>query len=311
MNIAVVFPNEDSLYHKMGMEVYENFSEMRDVFTECCRHTGIDWEDALIYGDNGSIADVTFEKIAVLTTSIGFYKVFRKIYGIEPSLFIGKGIGYLSSLVCTEAIDYQTAISAISNERINNRRAESTVKSRCIDFEAYRTYSNEYTVDAFIEIGPGNMLVQQMQSDNPDAICGYLDSKNNNNIILDNFVERKYFNVNYLIKRILGMIASTQNLNKANENYDEILEAYSYAKTIVDGINTAKIENEDMIVAEEEFANCIRRLRTNFKCKDTPGHEIEKRIRSLECETLIPLKQDFADLFGKQKHEISEVGFIG
>ncbi len=322
MKVAVVFPNEDSFYRKMGMEIYENFEEMKVVFSECEKLTGLNLADALIYENSEHDWDELSKKIAVMAVGVGYYQVFQKTYGIEPQLFIGQGIGYLTALVCMNVISLRTAIKILNDKKcsevfvkdplcdiisISGNGATKLKKEICeemylcanrpVNIKEYPFWITKYNLDVLLEIGPNNILVQQIQNEKNEITYGYLDTIVSHNHVLDNFIDKKYNNTIYGIMRILGIIFSTQNLNTTTENYDEILEAYNYAKSIVDKFNFAKIKNEEITITEEEYKNCIKCLKSNFIYKNTPKQEIEKRIKMLESETLLQLKPYFIDLY--------------
>lgn len=323
MQLAVIFPNEEAFYSRMGMEIVENYETAKQIFTDSFHFSNIDLMETLIYENEAHVWDKVSKQMAVVITGVSFYEIWLETYKIEPRIFFGHGIGYLTALVCTKVISLQDALEILqgksshnlkmqlSNASVvsasNGRIAKSQqdiineiywCRKNTIKPDQYITYAKELNINGILEIGPNNILTKQFHEYDAEILSGFLDVMTDQNYIMENFQQQKFFNRNYCVLRILGMIAGTKNcrLDDCREYSTEVIESYEIVKAVADEINQAKRTNADKAISNEKLMDCMSRLKRNFEYKKTPASEILERIKRLESETLMEFKPHFLSL---------------
>jgi [acyl-carrier-protein] S-malonyltransferase len=113
--VAFVFPGQGSQYVGMGKDIYENFAEARDIFSEASKEIGYDVAK-LCFEDPAKELNKTFRtQPAILTVSIAINMVLLS-KGVKPSVVAGHSLGEYSALVCAEVLSFRDAVK-ISEKR--------------------------------------------------------------------------------------------------------------------------------------------------------------------------------------------------
>lgn len=328
MEFMMLFPNEASFYERMGMEIYENYNrQVKELYRKCKKYSNIDLTQTLIYENKRIEWDETTKMIAVLVTSVAYYQVWKSVYTYEPKYLTGYGLGYLSALVCAGTISLRTAIYIIKNKKIYGLyfrniadrvlapsngyilKAKRDIlseiqwcKENRPDMCAYVSYAEKNKINRVFEIGPNNLLSKSLCKCSPGIISGYFDISGDNNYVLESFEYKKLFNLYYCVLRILGILVSTKNRNDNIIGYEEnVIVAYQTVKSIVDSSTKILLQTGEVNITEEDFNKCMEMLKVNFLYKHTPEEEIIERIKILESETMIRLKDKFADVVNLDK----------
>ena len=322
MGLAIIFPEHESFYERMGVEIYENYPEVASIYKKCKSVCGFDLKKEVIYGETGKQLNEEQKKIAVLVTSVACYTVWKSVYQIEPDYYFGCGLGLLSALICTKAISLSQAIKMLQGKKVYKllvKKPESSVVSiahskvistkqevieeiadineNMISSEKCESMVRKLEVGRLLEIGPGNVIANRMQAQMPQSIIGYLDKTDDTNYILEHFQYHKNQSRYYCVLRILGLITSTRNNNDAQENYDEIITAYLAVKDIVDKATRALFSGESVQISDEEYEICLAMLKQNFQYKKTDKVEILERLQMLEGETLFSVRESFREIY--------------
>ena len=317
MHRVIIFPNEDSFYKSMGIEVYENYKSYSNFFTEASKSARMNLRDCLIYDNIPYIFDVISRRVAVLVTSIGFYQLWKETYQMEGDQFVGYGSGYLAALVCEGILKFSDAIAMIRNKSVNEKAVPKQVVSRtfCLskgriaesrqdileelqyslfevpDDNELNAQIKKINADVLLEIGPDNKTVKKLEK-TENTINGWLDIKKDNNYILENLIEKKFFNRQFGVRKILANIVSTQNYNTEESSQDIVLECYSKVRNILDD----SVQNQTNQITDRDFNSCMECLKDNFEAKKVTKDEIEKRLYKSEIETLIDFCNNYRSL---------------
>lgn len=319
MKVLIVFPGREAFYAGMGVEIIENYPEILPYYTVCKKKIGVDLIEACVYEEEEHDWTIEERQIAVLVTSVAFYHVWKQKYVQISCYLAGEEIGYLSALVCSEAISLAEAIRLIKGNKAKAFRIKkvpdyvispstgesaSTKKELMEDINyifdnritlaTYVASAKKYGIECILDIGPNNMIAKEMDNLEERILCGNLDVSTDPNYILEGFEYKKLFNKYYCSLRILGMMVSASNRNESTEEYKNvILESYQFVKGIVDNATIKLFQTGNMEISEADYKECFERLKLVFQNKKTPQKEIERRIDTLEKETLLQIKKQF------------------
>ncbi len=315
MRFGVIFPNEASFYHKMGAEIFENYPSVQKLYQKMSKT--IDLKRTLIYEQTEHNWDDTSKALAVLLTSVSFYRVWKETYQLKPTVLIGSGVGALSALVCAGTLSVSSAVGMICKKslklppfsqpdgsvfacgkRLNDAAAVQALKKSPNEVETILHCVEEERLDCVIEIGPNNLITKALREAAPNgAQFVSLDDPNDNAVILENFEYSKHFNYLYGARRMLAIAAATQNHNSDDENDEQIISAYLAVKAFVDEALKKQYSGHGLHIGAYDLKLCADQLKIILRCKETPNEEVQARIIALENEIALPLRAQFAQWF--------------
>ena len=94
---AVIFPGQGAQYPRMGKDLYDNFPEVRDIFSRIDKAAGMPLSEKCFYASEEELKDTSLQQLTILTVSLAAFEVFRG-KSIKIDYFSGLSLGEYSCL---------------------------------------------------------------------------------------------------------------------------------------------------------------------------------------------------------------------
>ena len=116
---AVIFPGHGTQYRGMGKELYDNFSCAKKVFSDIDKLLGMEISRVCFFGKEEELTDVYNQQLAILTTSLAAYEVFKE-RKINIDFFSGLSLGEYTCLYPAGVLSFEDLVHLVK------KRAEAT-----------------------------------------------------------------------------------------------------------------------------------------------------------------------------------------
>lgn len=320
-NLVILFPDTHSFYFGMGRELFETDSWTRRFYKTYQRALGFSMKNEVIYPSEERIISSEKKKLAVFMTSLALYHAWVEHYPTCQHHVIGFESGMITALTADQGLSVKEAISMLKKNTwccpffahprsdvwnwIDNRNIEDSADmQRALNqaqmnegtMETMVQSLQEKKTKALLEIGPDRCLYDRIQTmkSNQTIRFSYLEDRLDPSYMVENFEYSKFGNMDYLLRRLLGLAAASKNYASDTKTSSAIISTYDALQRLVE--QTLYITDpldKTKTAIENTVFEAARLLKSLYQLKKTPEEEIEDSLFALEQETLLPVSLIF------------------
>ena len=112
MKIGFLFPGQGAQSIGMGKDLYENYQEVRDIYENVHKITGVDIKKITFDGTEQELSKTQNTQIAVLTMSLAILKLLEK-KGINAEISAGLSLGEYTALIYSKWISFKDGVKLV------------------------------------------------------------------------------------------------------------------------------------------------------------------------------------------------------
>lgn len=112
MKIGFLFPGQGAQSIGMGKDLYENYQEIRDIYENVHKITGVDIKKITFDGTEQELSKTQNAQIAVLTMSLAILKLLEK-KGINAEISAGLSLGEYTALIYSKCISFKDGVKLV------------------------------------------------------------------------------------------------------------------------------------------------------------------------------------------------------
>lgn len=116
--LAILFPGQGSQYVGMGLDFYNEFKLVRDIYNSADEILGYFLSKIIFEGSEKELKITRNTQPAIMTTSIAIWSVIKKELGLIPEYMAGHSLGEYSALTASGTIKFEDSIDLVKNRGI-------------------------------------------------------------------------------------------------------------------------------------------------------------------------------------------------
>lgn len=121
--LAVIFPGQSSEYVGMLADLASHYEIIEETFSEASEILGYDMWALTQRGPISKLHQTYYAQSTILTASVAIWRVWKTQGGSIPNIMAGHSLGEYSALVCSESIDFLSAIKLVKIRSILMQQA--------------------------------------------------------------------------------------------------------------------------------------------------------------------------------------------
>lgn len=111
--MVLLFPGQGSQAPKMGAYLFENFPTFRNTIAEASEAISVDIQKLIYEGSETDLALTANTQPALLSVSVGTFRVLNEIASLKIDAAAGHSIGEYAALVSAGVMEFSTAMKAV------------------------------------------------------------------------------------------------------------------------------------------------------------------------------------------------------
>lgn len=112
MKIGFLFPGQGAQTIGMGKDLYDNYKEVRDLYSKVKEYTGVDIASLTFDSTEEELNQTKNTQICILTMSLAILKLLEK-EGIKADISLGLSLGEYSALIYSKVLDIETGTKLV------------------------------------------------------------------------------------------------------------------------------------------------------------------------------------------------------
>ena len=272
---ALLFPGQGSQIVGMGVEFYNNFKKVKNLFQEADESLKFKISKIILDGPESELKLTKNTQPAILTVRFSIYNILKDEFGMNSNdfkFFAGHSLGEYSALVCSKSLKFNDALFLLHERGKAMQEAVPEGKGAMI---AVLGSEIEIINQCILEIKKNKKEVCEIANDNAPGqiiVSGEIELINNLNIALKN---KK---IKSIILPVSAPFHCSLMLSAAEKMSDKIKKT-KYLKPTIEILSnvTALPENEPEKI-KKLLTGMVKRIAKNSKSSSINSLEDAKNI---------------------------------
>tara|TARA_B100000941_G_C28497222_1_gene551705 strand:- start:6 stop:938 length:933 start_codon:yes stop_codon:yes gene_type:complete len=123
---TLLFPGQGSQKIGMGLDFYNNFKIVKDIFSEADQTLNFKLSKIILEGPNDELVLTQNTQPAIMTVSYSIFKVLENEFGLKSdkfNFFVGHSLGEYSALVCARSLTFKDALFLLRERGLSMQNA--------------------------------------------------------------------------------------------------------------------------------------------------------------------------------------------